>query len=230
MANTLYDLLEVSQSASSEAITASYRRLHAALSRTADSNDQDATNRLIALREAYDVLSNPGQRERYDQRLHARQNDPAIATEVDSARLWPKLLLLAGLLGLCGVGYSKYQSDQERARLERERIALSEKRLQAAVEQERKREEQLAAERADAQRRHDETMERRQRERDMAYSRQVSLDLERSAEQLRREQEREQRQRADAERQRRYETEQRLAREKAYLRQLEAENSRYRRY
>ncbi|TXH26513.1 MAG: hypothetical protein E6Q99_04495 [Elusimicrobia bacterium] len=222
--STLYDLLEVSQSASTEAISASYRRLDSQLSASADASDPDTVNRLIALREAHQVLVDPVQRARYDQRLNARQN-AASAVQVEApARLWPKLLLLAVLLGLCGVGYSKYQSDQERARLERERIALDEKKMQAAAERQRQRDEQLAAERAESQFRRQEAKERQDQDRAIAYGRQVTRALERNAEQLRREQERE-------ERQRRYEVERRLAQDRAYVRQLEAENARYsRRY
>lgn len=53
MAKTLYDLLEVSQTASAESIAASYRRLQAAQAALVGDPQcgEDATNQLIALRE-----------------------------------------------------------------------------------------------------------------------------------------------------------------------------------
>lgn len=70
MGTTLYDLLEVSQNASQETITLSYQRLHGIYSACTDSENESATNQLIALREAFQTLSNPEKRKRYDNPIY----------------------------------------------------------------------------------------------------------------------------------------------------------------
>jgi len=223
MANNLYELLEVNPSASQEAIASSYQRLHAKYSDQAGNGGEDATNLLIALREARHILSDPERRRRYDEKLEARQSE--FNTPTPQPNSFFKLLVIAGIIGFCSLGYAKYQSELEKARLEREKTAAMAK--QAEIEAQKEREEKLAAQQAIMQQRRDESIERYNRERDMAYANQVSRDIQRAESQARREAEQ---QRANIERQQRYEAERQLAKDKAYLRQLEAENSRYRRY
>ncbi|UCV03683.1 DnaJ domain-containing protein [Azonexus sp. IMCC34842] len=224
MANTLYDLLEVSQSASDDAIAAGYKRLHQQFSELAASGDEDATNRMIALREAFNTLSNPTRRQRYDTNLGARET--ADETTQTPGRPFIKLIVIACVIGFFGITYKKYQTAQELARLDAERTVAA---AQMAESEARKAaEERIAAERADQQRQRNEAMERANRERDIAYGNQVSRNIERSEAESRRAMQREEQAKATAERQREYEAERQLAREKAYLRQIEAEKNRYR--
>lgn len=219
MPNTLYDLLEVSQTASPSSISEGYKRLYAGCAEQSANGDEDATNRLIALREAFNTLSNPEKRKAYDLKLEARSS--GLATENQPSFPFFKLLLLVIVLGTCGVSYSKYQSVQEQARLEREKTVAATR--MAELEVQKAREEKRDAEQAESQRRRDEAFERANREREYSYGKQVSRDIQRAETSARSEKERE-------ERQRQYDAERQLAKEKATLRRLEAENSRYPRY
>lgn len=234
MANTLYDLLEVNQSASADAIAAGYKRLHAQHAELAAKGDEDATNRMIALREAFTTLSEPGRRQRYDDSLATR--DQEVETE-PAGRPFVKLIVIACIVGFFGITYKKYQTAQETARLEAERVVAAAKQaeteaIKAQADARLAAEERYALERAERQRQRDEAMERANRERDIAYGNQVSHNLERAEAEARRTALREEQQkeqaRANAERQKEYEAERALAREKAYLRQVEAEKNRYR--
>lgn len=219
---SLYDLLEVNASASQEAITASYKRLHAGYSPLATSGEEDATNQLIAIREAYGTLSNPERRQRYDEKLATRLE--AFEAPDRPSPSFLKLLVVVIIAGLLAMGYGKYQSEQERARLERERIFAATKA--AELEAQKAREDKAAADQADRQRRADEAVERNERARDIAYGTQVTRSVQYSEAQLRFEQQRAEQQRANAERQRVNEANRQLAKDKAYLRELEANSRR----
>lgn len=220
MTNTLYDVLEVSQSATQESIVAAYQRLHAKFAELSGAGNEDATNQLVAIREAYNTLSNPDRRQRYDAKLEFRAAK-SVQT-APPARPVLRFVLLAVIIGISGILYSKYQSEQEKARLERERIAAEAKAAELALQKER--EDKQAAEAADRQRLRDEAIARFNRERDIAYGNQVSRNLQYAEQQAKRDQDREAQQRANEERQRQYEAERQLAKDKAYLRQLQAEN------
>lgn len=216
MANTLYDLLEVSTSASQESIALSYQRLHAHYAGLQSSSEsEDATNRLIALREAYTTLSNAERRKAYDEKLAAR----AAADVVHEAqpRSFIKLLLLAAVIGASGLGYAKYQANREQIALEKEKAAVAVR--QAEIEAQREERERLATRQADYQRLQAEARERYERERDLAYGRQISRDIQRGEAMAQQEKQRD-------EQQRQYEAERRLAQDKATLRRMEAENNR----
>lgn len=223
MANTLYDLLEVNQSASAEAIAAGYKRLHARHAESAANGDEDANNRLIALREAFTTLSEPGRRQRYDNSLASRDREGEAAP---AGFPFVKLIVIACIVGFFAITYQKYQAAQEAARLEAERVVAAAKTAEA--EARKATEERLAAEGAERQRQRDEAIERASRQRDIAYGNQVSRNLDRAEADARWAAQREEQARASAERQKEYEAERALAREKAYLRQVEAEKSRYR--
>lgn len=74
MAKTLYDILQVSRRADQEVITAAYDRL--CTKADADSTDAGRVQRL-ALRQAYDVLSNPERRSEYDRKLPFAATPPS---------------------------------------------------------------------------------------------------------------------------------------------------------
>jgi colicin import membrane protein len=219
---SLYDLLEVNESASQEAIAANYKRLYAGYSQLATNGGEDATNQLIAIREAYSTLSNPERRRRYDEKLATRLEAAEAFDRPLPAFL--KLLILVVVVGLLALGYGKYQSEQEKARLERERIIAATKA--AELEAQNAREERAAADQAERQRRADEAAERNERARDIAYGNQVTRSAQYSEAQLRLEQQRAEQQRANAERQRVNEANRQLAKDKAYLRELEANSRR----
>lgn len=223
MANTLYDLLEVNQSGSAEAIAASYKRLHDQHAERAATGDEDATNRMIALREAFNTLSDPIRRQRYDASLAAREEGEMTPVRT---RPFVKLILIAGVIGFVGITYKKYETAQELARLDAERAIAA--AIMAEAEVKKAAEERLAAEQADRQRQREEAMERANRERDIAYGNEVSRNIERTEAEARRALQREEQAKINAERQKEYEAERQLAREKAYLRQIEAEKNRYR--
>lgn len=219
---SLYDLLEVNESASQEAIAASYKRLYASYSQLATNGEEDATNQLIAIREAFSTLSNSERRRRYDEKLATRLE--AVEPFDRPRQSFMKLLFLVAFVGLLALGYGKYQSVQEKARLERERIVAATKA--AELEAQKAREVKAAADQADRQRRADEAAERYERARDIAYGNQVTRTVQYSEAQLRQEQQRAEQQRANAERQRVNEANRQLAKDKAYLRELEANSRR----
>lgn len=230
MSNSLYDILEVSRIASPEAISESYKRLHANFSGESASGNEDATNRLIALREAYNTLANPEKRKVYDQRLAATEFQ--VEYEENQPRTsFFKVLIIVSILGTCGVVYSKYRASEEQARLQREETAAAVRlaELEAKKAKEEK-EERWAAEQVEYQRQRAEAYERANREREYNYGKQVSQDIRRAEAQARWEKERMLRQQQDEERQKQYDAERQLAREKAYIRKIEAENARYPRY
>ncbi|PKO89590.1 MAG: hypothetical protein CVU18_03535 [Betaproteobacteria bacterium HGW-Betaproteobacteria-12] len=217
MANTLYDILELSPTASADTITANFKRLHAAYAATAAGGDEDAANRMIAAKEAYATLSDPVRRQKYDDALALRMARADVAPPTSGGALkWIMLLLV---LGIGGFVVQKHFAEQERVRLQAEQTAAALRMAEIEAERERERDAQATAKQEEQQRRQAEALERFERERAMDYGRQVSRDLERA-------EERDRQQRAQAERQRQSEAERQLAREKAYLRQLEAENRR----
>ena len=227
MANTLYDLLEVSASASQESITVSYRRLHAQYASLQSSSDgEDATNRMIALREAYTTLSNPERRRAYDEKLAARA--AAVVAQEAQPRSHTKALLLAAVIGASGLGYAKYQLTREQAALEKEKAAAAVRLAEIEAQRAREGEEhqRVAARQADYQREQAEARERHQRERDLAYGRQISRDLQRGEAMAQQEKQSEEQRKLREEQQRQYEVQRRLAQDKVTLRRLESENNR----
>lgn len=228
MPKSLYDLLEVSPSASPESIAVSYRRLHAQFAETQSSSDnEDATNHLIALREAYTTLSNPERRAAYDRKLAARAS-PEQQQDVKPPS-YTRVLLLLAVIGACGFGYARYQSTQaQKAALEREQAAAEVRRAEIEAQRERERleRESHAARLAESQREQEERRTRYERERDQEYARQVSRDLQRQEATARYERQREEQRHLREEQQRQSEAERRLAQDKATLRRLEAENAR----
>jgi len=228
MKTTLYDLLELSQSASQEAILASYQRLAAKIGDT----DPDAENKRKFLNEAFFTLSQPPRRARYDQTLMEADSAPHVIAYDDGSISPITKLLLAGLLiAVCALGYNKYAKDREAAFIEKERARAAEV---LAAAQRAEQAELLAAKESHAEQLRQE--QRQQYEADAARRQgaQISQANAYAEDRVRREAESQARQRQreqeNAQRQQQYEAQTRLAREKAQLRQLESENARYRKF
>lgn len=228
MQKSLYDLLEVSTTASAESITISYQRLHAKFSELqASSESEDATNHLIALREAYSTLSDPARRAAYDEKLAARSMAEQVPENQPNS--YVKVFLVLALIGACGFGYAKYQSNlAQQLALEREKAAteLRLAEIEAQRERERAERERYAARQAESQREQEERRARYERERDIEYGRQISRDLQRQEASAQYEKQREEQRKLREEQQRQADAERRLAQDKATLRRIEAENSR----
>jgi len=228
MSKSLYDILEVSQSASSETIRHAYERLSGKYrTRLAESPEhaEEAAMFLTALKEAFHTLGNPENRRRYDERLEQRvPSQGVVMSEAAPSYGFIKIGLIVALLGGGGLYYQKLSRDQEAARLEAVRVAAEqaekqrradEEKAQAMAEEKLRREAQQEEQRvryefAAAQRRADTSI-------------QMGQYLEGRNQMI---QKNEERQRAMEEKQRLYEAQRQLERDKATIRQMQYENSR----
>lgn len=232
--SSLYDILQVSPEASQDIIRTTYQRLAAAIR-----DDQpDADMRRKALNEAFFTLSSPERRQRYDQRLNGSSLVVYADAPATEGRPIIKYLVLGVVLIAAIVGYTRYNHTQEMARLERERIAAEQKRLeletrQAAIALQQEREQRNAelyqanAERA-AERQQQLALERTRREADNTMRANAAAD-ERARREAERQQQAAERQQQQAQQNEVRAAQQRLEREKALARQMEYENSRNRR-
>ena len=146
-----------------------------------------------------------------------------------------KILFAVLVIGACAFGYNKYSKDRETAYIEKERaraaevLAASQRAEQAELRAERERHAQQL--RQESQQ---EYQQRQEQEAARRLGTQITQTNAYAEERARKESEsqarQQQRDKENAERQQKAETQNRLAKDKAYLRQLEAENSRPRRY
>jgi colicin import membrane protein len=228
---TLYDILELSLSASSESISAAYERLSAKFPES--SAHPDAKLKANAITEAFLTLNNPAKRAQYDRTLAAR-SQPVIYNVEAIEPFWtpPKIIILLAVIVIFGGAY--YQYSKREARLEAERAVVAAKAkeaAEAAKAEEAKEQFALAKQREEALQE-----ERQRRERDMAlrqldfqqrasrvenqvYSRINEQDQRRKAQDELAAQQRQQREEAQAA----AATRQRLAQEKAELCRKERE-------
>lgn len=169
---TLYDILEVSSSATPEAIRAAYERLSVKYDPDRPENAASADARILhtAVKDAFLTLGNATKRAQYDKSLAASQPRPYNVEVVEPFWTLPKMLVVA-ILVVGGSGYY-YKHQKEVARLEAEKAiaaakareaeelakAEAEQARQAAMQLQRERQEQIAE-------------ERQRRERDIALSR-----------------------------------------------------------
>jgi curved DNA-binding protein CbpA len=224
---TLYEILEVSENATPQAIRAAYERLSTQLD--PNRGDQPASEELeelrvqyAAVREAFFILANAERRAQYDKSLIARVAGSAHGVEP----FWtlPKLALAVMLV--VGLGAYYYQAKQEQMRLavEKEIAAAKAKEAEAAaaaeVEQARIEHERNLARLAE---------ERAQRENEAAIRR-IQQEQNANATLQARIVERDRRMEQHAEQQRRLEearataaARQQLARERAELCRMERE-------
>jgi colicin import membrane protein len=165
---TLYDVLELSSSASAESIRAAYERLSGKLdpSRPENANRQDLKLLSDAIKEAFLTLSNPTARAQYDRKLAMRtQQVAAQITEVYEP-FWtiPKLAALV-LVVIIAAGFY-YKNKREENRLAAER-AIATAKAKEAEEQAKLEAEQA---RLDFARQQQDRMqeEQQRRERDAA--------------------------------------------------------------
>ncbi len=212
---SLYDMLEVSRSASDEAIEAAYARLSElhAQGRLKTPEGFGTEGFFTLIKDAYFVLGNPLRRAEYDRKFQS-----AVALGIDPAfeemGLSLRSKLLIGLL-VAAVGAYGYQSHRdtlaEQARAQAEQAAALQREAQRAAQQaeEDARRTQAQAQAMEDRRLHQERIER---ERAIADADRVSYKLRYAEETQRREAERKSREdeyrkqeelrRAQAERQR----------------------------
>ncbi|MDE2584309.1 MAG: DnaJ domain-containing protein, partial [Betaproteobacteria bacterium] len=117
---TLYSILGVTHDASAAQIETAYASLLAQISQSQGENDRV---RLIAIKEAYSVLSDPLKRQLYNQKLFAPE--PVVVYGADSSSVpesfgWKKILVI-GALAIGGlVIYSNNAREREKLRIEHE--------------------------------------------------------------------------------------------------------------
>lgn len=126
---SLYAILRVHPQATPEQVDAAYRQLIGQFEPGGHPADEDARGRLVAIREAYHVLSDPAARQMYDQKLaasisgakSAMARPATLAAEYAEPKHSLPLLkiALAGGIALGGLLiYTHHAKEQERQRLE----------------------------------------------------------------------------------------------------------------
>jgi colicin import membrane protein len=166
---TLYDILEVSLSASMESIRAAYERLSAKFSES--SANPDVKLQAHAITEAFLTLGNPAKRAQYDKAMAVRSQSVIYSVEVVEP-FWtlPKFIILLAVIVVFGGVYYKYNKDTKaEARLQAERVIAAAKAKEA--EETAKAEE--AQEQFELAKQRDQTLqqERQRREQDAASRR-----------------------------------------------------------
>ena len=154
---TLYEILEVRQTASQVAIRAAWERLSAQWDPVRPYNtDAEARTRYAAIKDAYATLGNPHKRVAYDKKLNAVSKAPISKR----SGAMPKFALVL-LAALTIAGYN-YSGKREQASIDTAKAAVAEGELNevesnakielARVEQQRAREQKLEEQSAREQR------------------------------------------------------------------------------
>ena len=166
---TLYDILEVSASASPEGIRAAYERLSGKFN-TENAADPASRVRHDAVKEAFFTLGNPEKRKLYDAKLARGRGVLENVQVVEPFWSIPKLIVVGLILAVAAGFYHSHQKEQGRlARLETERQIAAAK---AKEEEEKARVEIEKARLESQQRRQEQAQEDRvRRERDVALRR-----------------------------------------------------------
>jgi curved DNA-binding protein CbpA len=152
MAKSLYDILEVSASASAEAIRASYDRLSDKLDPDAPQNSGKADSRIHyeAVKEAFLTLGDPARRARYDAGQQTR-GEPYRSSVEALPGFWtlPRVLALALVLLLAAGWYAQHRNAEAKLATEG---AIAEARATVAEAWARAEAAAAAIERLQAQR------------------------------------------------------------------------------
>ena len=238
---SLYTILGVRPDASSDQIERAYAELLHQLKDGAEANPGgDARVRLIAVKEAHTVLSNPVSRQLYNQKLFAPQTVGAVPEKViEPSNSWSivKLLVIGSIVIAAVWIYNHNAIEKEKLRIQHEKQIIE---TQVKLEQEH-REQQAANQQAQLERRQQYEAEARERDlRDQALreSRELDYRLRQNAREQQNQQQREAREKQQAareqqyqqqqeearQRQQKYEAERQLEREKQALRNLQNEN------
>lgn len=154
---TLYDLLEVSNTASVESIRAAYERLSAKFD-PANTGSADARFQSEAIKDAFFTLSNTEKRAQYDRKLEQRSAVTISQVQViESFWTLPKLIVVGVVVLSLGGFYYKHQQTQ--ARLEAEKVIATAK----AKEAEEKAKAEAEADRIALQREREQKTDERRR-------------------------------------------------------------------
>jgi colicin import membrane protein len=161
---TLYDILEVSLSASPESIRAAYERLSAKFSES--SANPEVKLQATAITEAFLTLNNPAKRAQYDKTLLVRTQPPVYNVQaVEPFWTLPKLIVLLAIMLIFGGGFYKYNKEQ--AKLEAQKaiaVAKAKEAEEKAKAEAAQQQFELAAQREQAFQE-----ERQRRERDATF-------------------------------------------------------------
>jgi curved DNA-binding protein CbpA len=140
-AKTLYDILELSSSASPDAVRAAYERLSVKHDPDREENraDPDARIRHEAVKEAFLSLSNPRKRAEYDKKQALAEPRPFNVEVVEPFWTLPKVIVLVALLIFGGGYYYKHKQAEAKAAVEK---AIAAAKAKEAEEQARLEAEQ----------------------------------------------------------------------------------------
>lgn len=238
MAQTLYDLLELSPQASEDAIKAAYERLkNNYLDGKLQSGQLDPDTQFNLIKDAYLTLSKPALREKYDARLNPPSvNEPVIVyAEVESSHFlrhgwkWALVIVLALGTGLYFRAQHKIETERLRIIAEAQKLQQEEaERIKAAQDAQEERQRIREAENRERQ----EKAEAARMRANLSYeSERINRDLasasrqaQREDDRLRQQNEYRARQEENQRRQEAAEAQRRIERERAMARQLEYEN------
>ncbi len=230
---SLYSILGVSPDASPAQIETAYADL---LTRLKDAPGDDSAIRLVAIKEAYSVLSDPVARQRYNQKLFNAES-PSLqgvssraAYPEESGSFGIRKILVVGAIVLAGILLYTYNArEREKLRIEHEK-EVQKKVLELAEEKQKLAAAEQEARLARQQRFEDEAREQRERAEQERYVRELDArqrgNLREEEQRKQREAYDKQRQEREAENQRRREmqdAERRVQRDKQELQRLERE-------
>jgi curved DNA-binding protein CbpA len=154
MARTYYEILELSPSASEDAIRAAYERLSTKYDPLAPENHgkADVRFRHDAIKDAFLTLANPAKRLQYDRSI-AVCPDPAFGAVQEYEPFWtmPKLIVVIVAVVALGGWYMQHRQAEARLAAEREVAAARAREAEARAKEEAEKAE-LARLEAEAER------------------------------------------------------------------------------
>lgn len=238
---SLYTILGIRPDASSDQIESAYAALLHQLKDGSEANPGgDDRIRLIAAKEAYDVLTNPTSRQLYNQKLFAPQTFGAAAAPAAEPAHNGNLvkLLVVGAIVIAAIWtYNLNAIEKEKLRVQHEK-EIVENQIKLEHERMAQQEAHLQAQMQRQDALQQEARERAARERVLRESRELDYRLQQQAREQQSQQLREEREKQQAAREQmyqrqqeearqhqlKYEAERQLEREKQALRNLQNEN------